>query len=40
MPRGKKHTAEEIIGKLCEAEVVASQGGITEAAAKAIGMTV
>ena len=40
MPRGKKHTAEEIIGKLREAEVIVSQGGTTEAAAKTIGVTV
>jgi putative transposase len=40
MPRGKKHTAEEIIGKLREAEVIVSQGGTTESAAKTIGVTV
>lgn len=39
MPRGKKHTAEEIIGKLREAEVHLSQGKTQERAAKRIGMT-
>ena len=40
MPRGKKHGAEEIIGKLREAELVIAQGGTREAAAKRIGVTV
>ncbi|TWT48400.1 Transposase [Botrimarina hoheduenensis] len=39
MPRGKKHTAEEIIGKLREAEVHLSQGSTQEQAAKQIGVT-
>ncbi|TWT43128.1 hypothetical protein [Botrimarina hoheduenensis] len=37
MPRGKKHTAEEIIGKLREAEVHLSQGSTQEQAARSIG---
>ena len=40
MPRGKKHGAEEIIPKLREAEVVISQGGTNEFAAKRIGVSV
>ncbi len=40
MPRGKKHGAEEIIPKLREAEVVISQGGTNELAAKQIGVSV
>jgi putative transposase len=40
MPRGKKHGAEEIIPKLREAEVVISQGGTNEFAAKQIGVSV
>ena len=40
MPRGKKHRAEEIIPKLREAEVVISQGGTNELAAKQIGVSV
>ena len=40
MARGKKHTAEQIIGKLREAELLISQGQSTEAAAKVIGVTV
>ena len=40
MPRGKRHGAEEIIPKLREAEVVISQGGTNELAAKQIGVSV
>jgi putative transposase len=40
MPRGKKHGAEEIIPKLREAEIVISQGGTNEFAAKQIGVSV
>jgi putative transposase len=40
MPRGKKHGAEEIIPKLREAEIVISQGGTNELAAKQIGVSV
>ena len=39
MPRGKKHTAEQIIAKLREAEVLLSQGSTQEAAANRIGVT-
>lgn len=39
MARGKKHSAEEVIGKLREAEVFLSQGGTQEQAAKRIGVT-
>jgi len=39
MPRGKKHTAEQIIGKLREAEIAISKSGTTKEAAKAIGVT-
>ncbi len=39
MSRGKKHTAEQIIGKLREAEVAISQGQTAAAAAKFIGVT-
>jgi putative transposase len=39
LPRGKKHTAEQIIGKLREAEIAISKGGTTKEAAKAIGVT-
>jgi transposase-like protein len=39
MPRGRKHGAEEIIPKLREAEVVISQGGTNEFAAKQIGVS-
>ena len=39
MPRGKKHTAEEIIGKLREAELTISKGRTAEEAAKAIRVT-
>lgn len=39
MPRGKKHTAEEIIGKLREAEVHLSQGSTQEQAARSVGIT-
>ena len=38
MPRGKKHTAEQIIGKLREAELAISKGHTSEQAAKAIGV--
>ncbi len=38
MPRGKKHTAEQIIGKLREAELAISKGRTTKEAAKAIGV--
>ncbi len=39
MPRGKKHTAEQIIGKLREAELSISKGRTSEQAAKAIGVS-
>jgi transposase-like protein len=39
MPRGKKHSAEEIIGKLREAEVLLSQGSTQEQVARSIGLT-
>lgn len=39
MPRGKKHTAEQIIGKLREAEIALSQGRTQQEAAKQIGVT-
>lgn len=39
MAKGKKHTAEEIIGKLREAEIYVSQGRTQEQAAKQIGVT-
>ena len=38
MPRGKKYGPEEIIPKLCEAEVLMSQGTTQELAAKQIGV--
>ncbi len=40
MARGKKFTADQIIPKLREAELVISQGGTTAAAAKKIGVAV
>ncbi len=39
MSRGKKHTAEQIIGKLREAELAISQGQTAALAAKSIGVT-
>ncbi len=39
MSRGKKHTAEQIISKLREAEVAISQGQTSAVAAKSIGVT-
>ena len=39
MSRGKKHTAEQIIGKLREAEIAISQGQTAASAAKSIGVT-
>jgi len=39
MSRGKKHTAEQIISKLREAEVTISQGQTAAIAAKSIGVT-
>ena len=39
MPRGKKHSAEEIIGKLSEAEFHISQGKTQEQVSKQIGVT-
>jgi putative transposase len=39
MPRGKKHTAEQIIAKLREAEVELSKGRTAAQAAKQIGVT-
>lgn len=39
MPRGKKHTAEQIIGKFCEAEIAISKGGTTKEAGTAHGNT-
>jgi len=39
MSRGKKHTAEQIISKLREAEVAISQGQTAAIAAKSIGVT-
>ena len=39
MSRGKKHTAEQIIGKLREAEIAISQGQTAVSAAKSIGVT-
>jgi transposase-like protein len=39
MPRGKKHSPEEVIPKLREAEVLISQGSTQELAAKQIGVT-
>ncbi len=38
MAQGKKFTADQIIPKLREAELVISQGGTTAAAAKKIGV--
>lgn len=38
MPR-KKHTPEEIIGKLREAEIVLAQGGTAAEASRRIGVT-
>lgn len=35
----KRHTPEEIIGKLREAEIVLAQGGITAHACRRIGVT-
>ena len=40
MARGKKFTADQIIPKLREAELVISQGGTTATAAKKIGVAV
>ena len=40
MPRGKKYSAEQIIPKLREAEVLISQGKTQELAAKKIGVSV
>jgi len=39
MSRGKKHTVEQIIGNLREAEIAISQGQTSAAAAKLIGVT-
>lgn len=39
MSRGKKHTAEQIIGKLREAEILISQGQTVALASKSIGVT-
>ena len=39
MSRGKKHTAEQIISKLREAEVAIFQGQTVAVAAKSIGVT-
>ncbi len=39
MSRDKKHTAEQIVSKLCEAEIAISQGQTAAAAAKWIGIT-
>ena len=39
MPRGKKYSAEEIIPKLREAELLMSQGTTQELAAKQIGVS-
>ena len=39
MSRGKKHTAEQIISKLREAEVAISEGQTAALAAKSIGVT-
>ena len=39
MPRGKRHSAEEIIGKLREADVLLSQGSTQEQAANQLGVT-
>jgi len=39
MSRGKKHTAEQIVGKLREAEISISQGQTAASAAKSIGVT-
>ena len=39
MSQGKKHTAEQIIGKLREAEVAVSQDKTALAAAKSIGVS-
>ena len=39
MPRGKKYSAEEIIPKLCEAELLMSQGKAQELVAKQIGVS-
>ena len=39
MPTGKKHTAEQIIGKLRQAEIAISKGQTTKEAAKSIGVT-
>lgn len=36
---GKKHKSEEIIGKLCEAEIVLAQGGTVSDACRRIGVT-
>ncbi|QDS99566.1 hypothetical protein [Adhaeretor mobilis] len=37
MPRGNKHTAEQIIGKLREAKIALSEGRTQQEAAKQIG---
>ena len=39
MPRGKKHGPEEVIPKLCEGEVLISEGSTQELAAKQIGVS-
>ena len=39
MSRGKKHTAEQIISKLREAELAIAQGQTAALAAKSIGVT-
>ena len=39
MSQGEKHTAEQIISKLREAEIAISQGQTAASAAKSIGVT-
>ena len=39
MPQGKKHTAEQIIGKLRVAEIAISEGHSVASAVKSIGVT-
>ncbi len=36
---GKKHGPEEIIGKLCEAEIILTQGGTASDACRRIGVS-
>ena len=38
MPKGTRYTPEQIIGKLCEAELALSKGCLAAAAARQIGV--